>query len=399
MSRLVGQLRPEQEMALLAAATETRRSGERARLESLAGQVDWSLLSDLLALARVLPTLGPRILEAVGETASARFDEEVAASVEAIRRQDTLFMLICERLLETLRAAGIPAALLKGPALGERLYGEPGRRASSDIDLLVPVERLGEAVEIVSGLGYAPPTDPLEENGRPLLHFAMLHGQGELPSVELHWRIHWYEDRFARDRLLPPTATDRDWQPERADELAALLLYYARDGLSSLRQATDLGTWWDRFGAELAPGDLDELIDSYPELRLAIMAAVRAAERTVGLPANAVLRRNDRLGPRGLLAVRLADPRPYITPQQFYAEIGLIDGLLTPRRGLRAFFRRQIAPSREVIREHVERANGAHVTSRAGYATRVLGRYAIAFGRLLRLPGAKRLRFGSSPLS
>ncbi|HXV06342.1 MAG TPA: nucleotidyltransferase family protein [Solirubrobacterales bacterium] len=393
------ELGPEQEMALLAAGTETRRHANGARLESLADQVDWSLLANLLARARLLPTLGPRILEIAGEKASAGFEQDVAASVEAVSRQDALFMLICGRLMETLGAAGIRAALLKGPALGEELYGEPGRRTSSDIDLLVPVERLEEAVRLVGDLGYAAPTDPLELNGRPLLHFAMLHEHGEMPAVELHWRIHWYEDSFARERLLPPTPQGLDWRPQPVDQLASLLLYYARDGLGSLRQATDLGAWWDRFGDDLPPGGLETLVETYPELGPAVAAAARVAERTIGLPAERVLRRNGRLGPRGRLAVRLADPRPYVTPQQFYAEIGLIDGLLTPRRGLRAFVRRQVAPSHEVIREHVERAQGAHVTTRAGYAARVLGRYAIAFGRLLRVPGASRLRFGPSPAS
>jgi Uncharacterised nucleotidyltransferase len=384
-------------MVQLAAGTEARRRASRARLESLAHETDWSLLRGLLFHARVLPTLGPRIVEAAGQAANPYFEREVDASIEAVRRQDALLMLVCERLIEALGDAGIPAAALKGPELGEAIYGEPGRRISSDIDLLLPSEQLSKSMGVVAGFGYGPPTDPLDGDGRPLLHLAMVHERGDLPAVELHWRIHWYERKFAQERLLPSTPEGPGWRPQPADQLMALFLYYARDGFTGLRQATDLSAWWDRFGDDLPDDGLDDTIASYPELQPALAAAVKVAERTVGLPAERLLQR-ERLGPRSRLAVRLADPRPYATTQQLYAEIGLIDGLLTPWSGLSAFFARQVAPSRDVIREHAERVQGAHVTSRAGYALRMLGRYAIALGRVLRIPGAGRPRF-SSPLS
>ena len=125
-----------------------------------------------------------------------------------------------------------------------------------------------------------------EDYGLPLLHFALVHERGELPPVELHWRVHWYERSFARERLLPPAVDPLDdWRPAPADELAALLLFYARDGFVDLRLATDLGAWWDVYGAELPPGALDELLHSYPAFAHAIPVALRVAERLVGLPA------------------------------------------------------------------------------------------------------------------
>jgi Uncharacterised nucleotidyltransferase len=382
-------------MLLLVAGTEARREANRTRLESLVSQVDWLVLAGLLGRLRVMPTVGPRILEVAGDTASPRFAEEVAACLEEVRRWDGLLMMTSGWLVEALENAGIAASVLKGPALGETLYGQPGRRISSDIDLLVPCERLEDAVKVMAGLGYGPPTDARGKDGRPLLHFAMVHDRGALPAVELHWRIHWYEDRFARERLLPPAPGEVAWRPRPTDQLAALLLYYARDGFNGLRQATDLAAWWDRFGAELPPCALEEVLDEYPGLRPAVLAAARVAARMVGLPSERILRPRG-LGFRGRLALRLADPRPYPTSQQLYAEIGLIDGLLTPFGGLLAFLRRQVVPPREVIRQHVERSEDAHLISTAGYAMRVLGRYAIAIGRLLRVPGAHRVRFGAS---
>src|SRR5205814_8803590 len=100
----------------------------------------------------------------------------------------------------------------------------------------VAPEHLKRAVEVVRELGYARPTDYVDSSGLPLLHFALVHERDELPPVELHWRIHWYETRFARERLLAPDGAP-DWRPAPVDELAALLLFYARDGFTGLRQA------------------------------------------------------------------------------------------------------------------------------------------------------------------
>lgn len=373
----------EQALILLSAGTAARREAMRERIGAQLDTVEWKRLSGLLQSQRLLPTLGPRILELAGEQAPAEFEQAVAASVEAARRQEALLQLISARTMEALAAAGIRSAGLKGPLLGEALYGEPGRRLSSDIDLLVAPEQLGLAVEAIRGLGYARPSDYVGANGMPLLHFALAHEQGELPPVELHWRIHWYESSFARDRLLPPAGADpRAWRPAPADELAALLLYYARDGFTGLRQATDLGAWWDVFGAGMAAGALAQTIHSYPALAPALGAALAVAGRTVGLPAERMTGAQLVLGTRERMAVRLASTRPHDSEAQLFAEIGLIDGLLTPRHGLGAFLRRQVAPPPEVIREHAEKAQRGRVTSTAGYSLRVLGRYLLALARL-----------------
>lgn len=391
MSRSVpSAMSAEQELVLRAAATRERREAQRSRIEELVRAVEWPALTEQLTHARLLPTLGPRIAELAGDEARAEFGETARASVEACRRQDALLLLMGEQVIAALRVRGIAAAALKGPGLGEELHGEAGRRLSSDIDLLVPAARLRDAVAVAAELGYEQPTDPVEENGLPLLHFAMPHG--ELPAVELHWRIHWYEDRFAEERLLPPLDADGDWRPEPVDRLVALLLYYARDGFTGMRQATDVAAWWDRFGNGLADGALDARLTAYPQLRPAVTAAARVADRIVGLPSGRLLN-GSRLGSRGRVAVALADPRPYATMQQLYAEIALIDGLLTPRGGLGAYLSRQIAPSTEVIQDHTDKGLGAHMTTRAGYALRILGRCALALGRLLKIPGTLAPRF------
>jgi hypothetical protein len=281
---------------------------------------------------------------------------------------------------------------LKGPFLSEALYGDPGRRVSSDIDLLVATEQLPAAVEVVRRLGYASPTDYIEGSGLPALHFALPHEDGELPPVEIHWRIHWYERNFARERLLPPDAhTKSNWRPAPVDELAALLLFYARDGFIDLRLATDIGAWWDTFGVDLQLGALDDLLHAYPAFARIIPVAARVAENIVGLPTAHIIKDMPALGFRDHMAMRLADPNPRASRHQLFADMGLIDGLLMPPGDFRAFFRRKILPPREVLDEYAQRSPTGRAVSPLGYSMRVLTRYGLALGQVIRGPETLRV--------
>ena len=210
--------------------------------------------------------------------------------------------------------------------------------------------------------------------------------------MELHWRVHWYERSFAHERLLPPALDESpgDWRPAPADELAALLLFYARDGFIDLRLATDLSAWWDVYGAELPPGALDELLRVYPALARVIPAAVEAAEKMVGLPAAQIIGDMHKLGLRERMAVRLANPNPHSSRSQLYADMGLIDGLLTPKGGFGAFVRRQMLPP---VRSWISR-RGTEQRRRArsplGRGAGVLARYGLTMTRLLRAPETLR---------
>jgi len=364
---------------------------EQAR--RLTGDVDWSRLAETLRVRKLLPVLGPRILELAEGSASDDFAAAVGQVLEIGRRQGVFLQLITLRVMAMLADAGIRSTALKGPLLGEAIYEDPGRRLSSDIDLLVAPEQLQAAVEVVRGLGYDAPTDYVEHCGLPRLHFALVHERGELPPVELHWRVHWYERSFARERLLPPAGgPSGDWRPAPADELAALLLFYARDGFIDLRLATDLSAWWDVYGADLPPGALDELLRVYPALARVVPVAVKVAEKMVGLPATQIIGDMPKLGLRDRIAVRLANPNPnpHTSQSQLYADRGLIDGLLIPPGGFGAFMRRQVLPPREVLDEHARHAARRRARSPLGRGAGILARYGLTMTRLVRPPETLR---------
>ena len=304
---------------------------------------------------------------------------------------------LSRRLQDALADGGVSSTPLKGPALSERLYGDPGRRISTDLDLLVPPDELGAAVEVVMRLGYVPPTDHVNGSGLPLLHFAMFHARDELPPVELHWRVHWYERRFAQDRLMAPQAsTASERHPSPADELLALLLYYARDGFLGLRIATDIATWWDADGAELDPNELGALLTTYPAYWRVATAAVTAAEEIVGIPAASILHQRPVDDLRARLAVRVADPSPTSSEvRQIYADMGLVDGLLMPRRQLWAFVTRQVLLAPEVLDEQARRAAHRRPRHTITHGVGVMVRYAATLLRLLLRMGKDEIAAGS----
>lgn len=346
---------------------------------------DWSLVADMLRRRRLLSLLGPRLVEFAGDQTVSEFSSEVSQALDTGRRQGVFLQTIAERVMAALANAGIGCTPLKGPVLSEVLYGDPGRRSSSDIDLLVAREKLRSAVEVVRELGYRAPTDHIDEHGLPLLHFALTHERDQLPPVELHWRIHWYERSFASERLLAPSGELTSiWRPAPIDELTALLLFYARDGFIDLRLATDLGACWDIHSTGLQPGALDEVIRAYPALKHVLLVAATVAERTVGLPLGRLTEHGVKLGSRSRIAARLAAPSPRASQTQLYADMGLIDGLLTPPKGFKAFLRRQVIPPREVLDEHARKAQRQRASSTLGHSMRVLGRYGLAIARLLR---------------
>jgi hypothetical protein len=70
------------------------------------------------------------------------------AAANAVRFQELA------RVLTTLSAAGIPVLVLKGALLAETVYGNLALRPMSDLDLLIPRERIHEIPQILAPLGY-----------------------------------------------------------------------------------------------------------------------------------------------------------------------------------------------------------------------------------------------------
>jgi hypothetical protein len=351
---------------LLAGCAE-RRARLLPRTRTALARADFEALSRSLARRRLLPLIGGRALECCPDQCPPEFAAAVAQARRAARARGLAVEERTRWAVERLATEGIPALPLKGPLLAAAAHGDLGLRDTRDVDLLVPRSRLAEAVRLLDDGSFRTGDDPLRANGLPDLHLALRADAG--PSIELHWRIHWYEDDFSAD-MLARAEPGRDGllRARPADLAASLLLYYARDGFHGIRIAADIAAWWDRHGGELEPAFLEAHARRYPELTAALTAAADVVERLTGTPATAWL--GAAPAPRGRrieLAERLGNWSQVGDRDQLAANISLADGLLGPRGSGRDFARRQLRPREGAAPPH---------------AVKLLGRYAIALWRV-----------------
>ncbi len=113
-------------------------------------------------------------------------------------------------VLRALRAAEIEVVVLKGAALAEHVYADPGLRPMRDVDLLVPRAELERTREVLTSLGYAAAHESHPEGHHHLPAFVR---PGALP-IEVHWTL-------ARPGLAAD-AGDHAWGSARAVEVAGV---------------------------------------------------------------------------------------------------------------------------------------------------------------------------------
>jgi hypothetical protein len=254
-------------------------------------------------------------------------------------------------------------------------------RIAGDIDLLVAPDDLERAEAALCAEGY----EPSSTTGRrlPQLHRALEHRS--LLPVDLHWRVHWYEASFSGDMLARSTAgADGVLAAAPSDELAALLLYFARDGFYGLRLAADIAAWCDRHLGDAPPQPLEQVIAGYAGLRPALETATQVVERFTGVPRSALVSDPQPLRGRTATAARLSNWSQLGERDQLMANISLVDGLLAPRGGAAAFLRRQVFPPAAEIAalQVLPPTTSARLTARrATHAAKIVARYAIALRR------------------
>ncbi|MDP9259861.1 MAG: nucleotidyltransferase family protein [Actinomycetota bacterium] len=305
--------------------------------------VNFARLAGLLREQRLLALAGTRLRETRQEPLPTAFTVLLDAARRQARHDCALLEAVTGDLLERLAAAGIPALPLKGPHLARAIYGGPGLRRSEDVDLLVFRHDLPAATELVRSQGWEPVARERQFDGLPVLHRRLLAPSSWLPSIELHWRVHWYATSFSSAMLArstPVGGSARRAAP--ADELAALLLFFARDGFVGLRLATDIAAWWDARTAQLPPQAMDLLIAQHPEVAASVGVAATVAAALVGPPLGNMFATPPPLNRRGQRAARLANWSVRGDADQIAANVALIDGLLAPPRELGAYARRQL---------------------------------------------------------
>lgn len=187
--------------------------------EILETGVDWKAMLDTAALHGVEDYVFKQAANA-GVVLSGEVKQEAATR----RACKVAWMLhlqtLLGRALDALDDHGIPAVLIKGPMLGERIYGDATFRSSTDLDILVKYDDLRRALTALRDIGYSATEHTITEALRgdhnvgvtsatpPVIevHFHLFRRFGiTLSSDEFMARSHSYETKQGRTvRVLSP---------------------------------------------------------------------------------------------------------------------------------------------------------------------------------------------------
>lgn len=175
---------------LLLCATSTVSPERKARISQLAaGTIDWKYMLELAEFHNIAPLIARNLAEnidagGIPQTYLGRFDRIY---------KNTLYrnMVLSNELANILAAfsrQGIAAIVLKGTTMTEQLYGNPGLRTVSDIDILLKYDEIPQAESILRDIGYLPSV-PEQEWEHPFHRVPYFKKAQFLLSVEIHWNL------------------------------------------------------------------------------------------------------------------------------------------------------------------------------------------------------------------
>jgi hypothetical protein len=125
------------------------------------------------------------------------FDGEVAGRLKGLyRRSWSHNQLLFRRVrgaIVALEAAGIETLVIKGASLAILSYGDVGVRPMDDVDVLVPVDRAGEAIAALAGAGWSPGHD--DPAAWTEVHHSLGFAGPQGGEVDLHWFSLWQPAR------------------------------------------------------------------------------------------------------------------------------------------------------------------------------------------------------------
>ena len=161
---------------------------------------DWQHIWDSASKQALAPYIYYRLNE-------FELTPSVPEEIRDVLRESTLFSLQSnvrkfqdlEGILKALNKAGIPSIPIKGAHLAALVYDDPSMRAMVDIDLLIKLDDLGDAAEIMQRQGYTPIREyDAQKDAAKHYHLPAFTKPHSTP-VELHWTITYPTSRLKID--------------------------------------------------------------------------------------------------------------------------------------------------------------------------------------------------------
>ena len=207
--------------------------------------IDWNQFLELVRHHRVYPQL----------YADMKTSELIPADVLQVLHRDFVqntFQMLrlsgeMERVCRTLQENGILPLVLKGPVLAQDLYGDLSLRTSKDLDILIPMDDVESAENMLLQLGYESDNNvPRVFNWKwKVHHISFTHPQTKI-QVEIHWRLNSdmgkeppFEELWERRRRSPLSKYDI-YLLGSEDLFMYLVSHGARHGWFRLRWLADI---------------------------------------------------------------------------------------------------------------------------------------------------------------
>lgn len=220
---------------------------DRSVLPSLRN-INWKYFLELAMHHRLYPLLAGKLKKAD----KGLIPTYVLQNIEFAFKKNTLNMLQLsaelEKICRLFNENDIPVLSLKGPILGNDLYGDISLRTSGDLDVLVPIVELTKAEGILVKQGFVKDDyfKTVLNDWKWRHHHVTYYHPDKLIKIEIHWRLN-------PGPSLEPSFHEL-WKRKRKSSLTNYPVYYlgredlflflvshgARHGWSRLRWLVDI---------------------------------------------------------------------------------------------------------------------------------------------------------------
>jgi hypothetical protein len=189
--------RPENQL-LVCCARVRSEAGNADRIEALLQRsIDWEYLFEMAAEHRILPLMYWHLSSASPEAVPENFLSRIRPYFQTNKLRALLLAKELLNLHESFERRGIPVIPYKGPVLAASVYGDLGLRMSGDLDILIRVQDVPKAKEMLVLRGYKPTPWKTDTQLTPNQEAAFLRFEREYPfqhydsgiGVELQWGV------------------------------------------------------------------------------------------------------------------------------------------------------------------------------------------------------------------
>lgn len=191
----------EQKLVLYCSRTRVEKKIEEKILLLIRHDINWQYFLEISYYHKVVPI----VYNCLKQLKTNSIPSEIIDKLGNYYQQNAFISLAyaerLEEITKALRHNDIDVMSFKGPVLADSAYNNLALRDFGDIDLLIQESDLSDALSTLADLGYPPPIQIAEKEGKPYLEFSIFHESGKYQKscdvfddranivVEIHWSL------------------------------------------------------------------------------------------------------------------------------------------------------------------------------------------------------------------